>query len=110
MFFFFYIIFCFFFFFFFSSRRRHTRSTRDWSSDVCSSDLPAAWASTPLQGGPMAVNPQAGPLDTLRGFGAFPGGGRAPRGGPPGVAVGQPPAGGFPGPGGVNGQVSGPPF
>src|SRR5207249_11820586 len=29
----------FFFFFFFSSRRRHTRSKRDWSSDVCSSDL-----------------------------------------------------------------------
>src|SRR5690349_23839988 len=29
----------FFFFFFFSSRRRHTRSLRDWSSDVCSSDL-----------------------------------------------------------------------
>src|SRR6478672_7295951 len=28
-----------FFFFFFSSRRRHTRSDRDWSSDVCSSDL-----------------------------------------------------------------------
>src|SRR5207249_9655526 len=27
-------------FFFFSSRRRHTRSKRDWSSDVCSSDLP----------------------------------------------------------------------
>src|SRR5438874_5124737 len=26
-------------FFFFSSRRRHTRSLRDWSSDVCSSDL-----------------------------------------------------------------------
>src|SRR5216683_865408 len=25
--------------FFFSSRRRHTRSDRDWSSDVCSSDL-----------------------------------------------------------------------
>src|SRR5207247_5251176 len=25
--------------FFFSSRRRHTRSTREWSSDVCSSDL-----------------------------------------------------------------------
>src|SRR5699024_12087462 len=24
---------------FFSSRRRHTRSKRDWSSDVCSSDL-----------------------------------------------------------------------
>src|SRR2546428_943329 len=27
--------------FFFSSRRRHTRSDRDWSSDVCSSDLTA---------------------------------------------------------------------
>src|SRR5215203_6878279 len=35
------------FFFFFSSRRRHTRYWRDWSSDVCSSDLetgrPGAW-------------------------------------------------------------------
>src|SRR5439155_6641346 len=29
------VIFC----FFFSSRRRHTRWPRDWSSDVCSSDL-----------------------------------------------------------------------
>src|SRR5215208_39715 len=29
-------------FFFFSSRRRHTRWPRDWSSDVCSSDLEAA--------------------------------------------------------------------
>src|SRR3712207_9076362 len=28
-----------FYFFFFSSRRRHTRYWRDWSSDVCSSDL-----------------------------------------------------------------------
>src|SRR5437762_13953152 len=28
------------FFFFFSSRRRHTRYIGDWSSDVCSSDLP----------------------------------------------------------------------
>src|SRR3712207_6731167 len=27
-------------YFFFSSRRRHTRYWRDWSSDVCSSDLP----------------------------------------------------------------------
>src|SRR5205809_7545407 len=27
--------------FFFSSRRRHTRCSRDWSSDVCSSDLEA---------------------------------------------------------------------
>src|SRR5690606_39902598 len=30
--------------FFFSSRRRHTRFSRDWSSDVCSSDLTAAIA------------------------------------------------------------------
>src|SRR5690554_6355732 len=35
----FFFIFLFFFFFFFSSRRRHTRCGRDWSSDVCSSDL-----------------------------------------------------------------------
>src|SRR5947209_13343790 len=42
------------FFFFFSSRRRHTRYWRDWSSDVCSSDLiadalsvldPGTWTS-----------------------------------------------------------------
>src|SRR5690606_41143319 len=33
-------------FFFFSSRRRHTRFSRDWSSDVCSSDL--GW--TPVAG------------------------------------------------------------
>src|SRR6266704_514317 len=32
---------CYVFFFFFSSRRRHTISKRDWSSDVCSSDLTA---------------------------------------------------------------------
>src|SRR2546422_10090729 len=31
-----------FMFFFFSSRRRHTRCSRDWSSDVCSSDLSSA--------------------------------------------------------------------
>src|SRR5690554_6316457 len=30
-------------FFFFSSRRRHTRCGRDWSSDVCSSDLASLW-------------------------------------------------------------------
>src|SRR5712664_4294276 len=38
-FFFFCVILILVFFFFFSSRRRHTRSDRDWSSDVCSSDL-----------------------------------------------------------------------
>src|SRR5690606_40773315 len=45
------------FFFFFSSRRRHTRFSRDWSSDVCSSDLetdlrpvnaPDDWSPWPL--------------------------------------------------------------
>src|SRR5882762_9427294 len=34
------------FFFFFSSRRRHTRFKCDWSSDVCSSDLPQNGLST----------------------------------------------------------------
>src|SRR5690554_7317677 len=33
------MLFCVLYFFFFSSRRRHTRCGRDWSSDVCSSDL-----------------------------------------------------------------------
>src|SRR6266704_5910785 len=33
-------------YFFFSSIRRHTRSKRDWSSDVCSSDLSWAKAAT----------------------------------------------------------------
>src|SRR5690349_22944771 len=37
-----FFFFFFFLFFFFSSRRRHTRSLRDWSSDVCSSDLALA--------------------------------------------------------------------
>src|SRR5690349_22441769 len=48
----------FFFFFFFSSRRRHTRSLRDWSSDVCSSDLlhsvTAAFARMPPAEGGMS--------------------------------------------------------
>src|SRR5690606_41010058 len=39
--------------FFFSSRRRHTRFSRDWSSDVCSSDLHFAKSAyeADLQGG-----------------------------------------------------------
>src|SRR2546428_4537742 len=40
-----YMLYWYMFFFFFSSRRRHTRSDRDWSSDVCSSDL--EWPSLP---------------------------------------------------------------
>src|SRR5207249_5043813 len=37
--------------FFFSSRRRHTRSKRDWSSDVCSSDLTIGKAIAAVLGG-----------------------------------------------------------
>src|SRR6266513_4220228 len=44
-------------FFFFSSRRRHTRSKRDWSSDVCSSDLPDTAKEKPIQGEVIAVGP-----------------------------------------------------
>src|SRR5690606_40153203 len=36
-------------FVFFSSRRRHTRFSRDWSSDVCSSDLTAARRLTAME-------------------------------------------------------------
>src|SRR5206468_7593832 len=39
----------------FSSRRRHTRSDRDWSSDVCSSDLFAAMLSEGATAVPAAV-------------------------------------------------------
>src|SRR5947209_11167559 len=47
-------------FFFFSSRRRHTRYWRDWSSDVCSSDLtPQVGCRTskgnPARGGQVVV-------------------------------------------------------
>src|SRR5206468_4391573 len=45
-------------FFFFSSRRRHTRSDRDWSSDVCSSDLPVFRSRPRLREG---VAPTAAP-------------------------------------------------
>src|SRR5258707_10247048 len=41
-------------FLFFSSRRRHTRYWRDWSSDVCSSDLHALPAVV-LQRGPLVL-------------------------------------------------------
>src|SRR5687768_18185212 len=44
---------CFLVFFFFSSRRRHTRCSRDWSSDVCSSDLLQGLQDAgPLHGAP----------------------------------------------------------
>src|SRR5215217_9286020 len=47
--------------FFFSSRRRHTRYWRDWSSDVCSSDLLAAAVRDVRSGGRRAhVRERAG--------------------------------------------------
>src|SRR5439155_18251656 len=60
----------FFLFFFFSSRRRHTRWPRDWSSDVCSSDL-AQNAAIPifhelLQHGFAGNDVIAGQLNLLR--------------------------------------------
>src|SRR5206468_8325640 len=60
--------------FFFSSRRRHTSSDRDWSSDVCSSDL----AAEPLL---IAI----AQLDRF----VLPGGGAARHGGPSSRAARQ---------------------
>src|SRR5699024_5130915 len=62
------LIFC----FFFSSRRRHTRSKRDWSSDVCSSDLygtgfRASASRTPSRSSPRT--PRSSP-DTPAGSGS----------------------------------------
>src|SRR6266542_119797 len=53
-------------FFFFSSRRRHTRCYRDWSSDVCSSDLwpPAA----PIAIGWLDAAGARSPVSTDRSF------------------------------------------
>src|SRR5207249_5204877 len=48
-------------YFFFSSRRRHTRSKRDWSSDVCSSDLSRREHDRALAGNqPAAGRPEVG--------------------------------------------------
>src|SRR5699024_102624 len=54
---------CVFFFvlFFFSSRRRHTRSKRDWSSDVCSSDLSGAARGNAGEVTPIQVTPMPEP-------------------------------------------------
>src|SRR5690606_16685989 len=63
-------VFC---FFFFSSRRRHTRFSRDWSSDVCSSDLestgPSLYYTIPklddfiVDFDTAAVNPKCAPQE-----------------------------------------------
>src|SRR3712207_7161393 len=54
------------FIFFFSSRRRHTRYWRDWSSDVCSSDL-GAFSRAWLDG---LVDADVSFLARLEGYGA----------------------------------------
>src|SRR5690606_39605701 len=56
--------------FFFSSRRRHTRFSRDWSSDVCSSD----WALAPhvLVGAVVDVLVVEALADPLHRLGALP--------------------------------------
>src|SRR5699024_3753849 len=62
---------------FLSSRRRHTRSKRDWSSDVCSSDLSSpTWCLRSVVG---ARSPE-GAVDEVGGRA----GGRSTSGGPPG--------------------------
>src|SRR5690606_41132895 len=48
---------------FFSSRRRHTRFSRDWSSDVCSSDLGVEIAAFVSQVGPVKVQKSYTELD-----------------------------------------------
>src|SRR3712207_6994629 len=58
-----------FFFFFFSSRRRHTRYWRDWSSDVCSSDLRATGrrpSPPPSAAGSAAPRPAGRPAGGAR--------------------------------------------
>src|SRR2546430_4620428 len=52
--------------FFFSSRRRHTRFDCDWSSDVCSSDLPRSTTSQPADIRPDATaRASIGPLSRV---------------------------------------------
>src|SRR5919107_1979921 len=61
--------------FFFSSRRRHTRYWRDWSSDVCSSDLVAGAACVGTGVGPREIDEVWGiakAYSTRVGSGPFP--------------------------------------
>src|SRR6266496_1095159 len=62
--------------FFFSSRRRHTRSLRDWSSDVCSSDLPRGPALPARSALPDLGGPRLPRVDRLAGTPGLP---RRPR-------------------------------
>src|SRR6266511_6273629 len=55
-------------FFFFSSRRRHTRFSRDWNSDVCSSDLRAALGDGEIVGTVIRFAMVHGERDAQRRF------------------------------------------
>src|SRR5699024_3123450 len=56
---------------FFSSRRRHTRSKRDWSSDVCSSDLPLATPEPePLEAPSAVINGTAPSTSAMAVYGS----------------------------------------
>src|SRR6266498_4522476 len=76
-------------FFFFSSRRRHTRCGRDWSSDVCSSDLGDAGGGLVVGVPARLAYGQRGQAEAERGVG----GGEQERGGPQPVVGGQGPGG-----------------
>src|SRR5690606_40304258 len=69
-------------FFFFSSRRRHTRFSRDWSSDVCSSDLstPAHRLVVMRDGQVWMAGPMEVPQEVEVGYGGGEDGGQAPPG------------------------------
>src|SRR5437762_5507914 len=61
-----------FFFFFFSSRRRHTRYIGDWSSDVCSSDLPPYHLAIVIGGTSAEMNLKTVKLASCRYLDALP--------------------------------------
>src|SRR5699024_11843534 len=52
--------------FFFSSRRRHTRSKRDWSSDVCSSDLDPTMTIGKQVAEPLLIHNNVSKKDALQ--------------------------------------------
>src|SRR5690606_40549552 len=54
--------------FFFSSRRRHTRFSRDWSSDVCSSDLLCCSLAPPGHAPDESGRSACAQFDSIRAF------------------------------------------
>src|SRR5258707_15024811 len=76
--------------FFFSSRRRHTRYWRDWSSDVCSSDLTDGGISFPPLDGWQFYGPAQGVPSAVFGVTADQGGNIWVAGGEEGLFLLQP--------------------